>query len=353
MIEGKLDEDVSINTSNHYLSLLSDAVSDGFDVIHYLWETKARTSEDYVEVKDTEIAHLLGFKKKANGSYHEKARQKVSDIMKVLSAVSVDLKASITRKYNKGGKAVKDTIEINSNLLTIRSRIKKTREVGKVEKWQRLSWTVKPGDALLPFLDRPNRQFAQINKKLLSYRSTKRRLAKRIGRSGTYFLRANFQRSQGIKKISVQALLKDAGVCFAKSNPRRFIDQFEEARETLLRDGIFKSMNYEDPQIFEMLADSSYTVNLSERWLSAIIVIEAPDKVVAAYKKMLNKNNSLQQQVDPLCAIKKLLENGKTKTEIAATLGIGKSYLSMIVNGKRAISDNIIAKVKSSGLLHS
>ena len=343
-----LDLNTSITRSNDYLCHLRDMLSDAFDAYLYFWDMRAKFVTDTVEVTERELAEILGLAIQKNGAYHPDTRKKLDKITKMWDALKADVKISIKKKTGRG-KEVTRYLKMKGRFFE-QSRWEEGEEIDNVEKWSRVSWKFRIGDVLAPFLEAPNRSLAYIPRKILQYRSNSLIATKRIGRSCLYLLRSGADLG-GIKVASISEILADAGVKFKDKHPRKNLEQFEDARQRLIKDQVFDSIRYEsleDEQYFKEILRGKKDQKFKLRWLEAKVVIKSLTSDNKNKDFTLNKDLHIPQAQDLVTYLTKYLAWSQVaKSELARKIGIGNSSLSMLLNQTRKPSKGNKSKIEA------
>lgn len=343
-----IDIKTSISTSNEYLQNLRDMLSDSFDAYLYFWDMRAKYATDTVEVTERELAEILGLEVQKNGAYHPKTRKELDKITKMWDAIKADVKISI-KKSTRAGKETERYLTLKGRFFE-HSRWEEGEVEDNIEKWSRVSWKYRIGHVLVPFLESPNRSLAYIPKKILQYRGNHLKITKRIGRSCLYLLRSGANTDSN-RVATIEEIFSDAGIDLSRRT-RSNLEQFEDARERLVKDGIFQSLDYKNPDdavYFDKVLRGHNDSRFKNRWLKAQLVI----------KPVLEKNDRkvveeahpivVQDTLDTLVAdLKKYLAwSNSSKSKLASNIGIGNSSLSMLLNQTRKPSRGNKVKIET------
>ena len=338
-----------IRECNEQLDRLGDRAADLFDVVKYIWTIKANRNEDYVIVHVDEIADILGYKKRKIGGYPHSVKVTISQLMELLRLVQLEISVGII-DYSPQGKRVKKTWKMKSPAVSVAASIQKIEEEeGRTTVKSEYSWKLRPGDVLSPFLDAPNKRWAFLDRKVLELCPQKEKFAKRLGKSGTWFFKVNFQSRAGRTRIKVKTLLYDAIINVNERSPGKTVESFDRARELLVKQGIFKSFEYENPTLVEDCL-CQRKKGWVETWLNFCVVLEPPDELIGIYT---SKPPRIEQKFDAVGALKELTEKGFTLVTLASKVGCSQPYLSMLITGKKKVSKKMEGKIKEVQILNS
>lgn len=344
----EIDIETSISTSNGYLENLRDLVSDSFDAYLYFWDMRAKYVTDTVVVTERELAEVLGLEVQKNGSYHPKTRRELTKIASLWDALKADVKASV-RKKTQTGEEISRYLKVEGRFFEL-SMFEEGEEVESVKKWSRVCWMYQIGTVLMPFLEKPNKELAYIPKKILQYRGKVFRATKRIGRSCLYLLRSGAN-GRDLRIASIAEILAEAGVAFKHRHPRTSLEQFEDARERLVKDKIFQTIDYassEDATYFANIMKGSKDRRFKKRWLEAKVVIKP---ILGDHRQNadVQQTEISKSPANKLTAdlVKYLAWSQISKTQLADNIGIGKSSLSMLLSQTRKPSRGNKGKIEA------
>lgn len=328
------------------MRLLGDRASDLYDVIKYLWMVGANSPNESKIIKVDEILTILGFNKQKAGGHKIRHKQAIARLMDLLRLIHLKVSVVIY-EYDENNRKKSRRRTIKSPAIIVDSCVEDVEEEDGKTSEVDYQWEVRPGKVLSPFLDAPNKRWAFMDRKILELSPSADKYAKRIGKSGTWYFKLNFKSRCGKTILKVSSLLRDSMIEVNARSPGKTAEAFEAAREKLVKEGIFKTFEYEDLSILETLATRAK--GWKQAWLDSLVVLEPPGEIVDIYETPTTKKTEKTGADSPQDAVSMLNEfiqsNGMTQPEAAALIGCSQPHLSMILKRRRKMSKRLEQKV--------
>lgn len=257
---------------------LSDSDADTLDGIMSTWLAAARSPTDRVPVCIDDLLRLRGLKAKRGGSgrrggYGPDQRAALWRCLLHLQDIWVDVAETKPRGKQKPRK-------IQSKALIMTDRVGQQRIDGSMDVERIL---ITPGAAFGAFLFGPGRQTALLSAEALRYHPKRLRIEKRLARLFAWHWRAG-ARSGGnhIRPYRVRTLAEEVGLETDRpKNPARVRDRLETALNRLETDRLIGGWEYRD-----LNEDTLPRQGWLRRWLDARVLIEAPEQIKDAYRRL-------------------------------------------------------------------
>lgn len=219
------------------------ATAQTFLALAGLWlrDNKGRSHETYMTVGASDLLRFQGRKPSSNHGFDiDEIMAKGRDVW-VLSRISVPKAEAVTYK---SGKQVR-SLSIGPLFMVQAFDVQQTLEPGEVKSVVRFRYHM--GRELFDWLCGEKPQFAEVSGKLLAYHPTRQKLQILLGFSLAYYDRVNDKQRRTEHKITLPALLNMAGLEIDKTNPKRFLEQVEDALRELGSDGVIPGIALQKP----------------------------------------------------------------------------------------------------------
>lgn len=148
-------------------------------------------------------------------------------------------------------------------------------------------WFISPGYIFRKYLFSGDisRQTALLSKKILQFDYDKQAIEKDIGRYLTYIWRID----ENKKRLRVNNLLSKGNLEINVSRPKRTLEKFERALNTLQESGVISAWEYEEGQAL------TSGRGWCRKWKEQIVVITAPEELIEHYKTIReNKQKEIE-----------------------------------------------------------
>jgi len=219
------------------------ATAQTFLALAGLWlrDNKSRSHETYMTIGASDLLRYQGRKPSSNHGFdNDEIMAKGRDVW-VLSRISVPKAEAVTYK---SGKQVR-SLSIGPLFMVQAFDVQQTLDAADVKSVVRFRYHL--GKDLHEWLCGEKPQFAEVSGKLLAYHPTRQKLQILLGFSLAYYDRVNDKQRRGEHKISLPALLNLSGLEIDKTNPKRFLEQVEDALGELGCDGVIPGVALQKP----------------------------------------------------------------------------------------------------------
>ena len=264
---------------------LSDLDADALDALCALWLYQARTPQEDAVAEVDELLALRGLHAKRDGhgrrgGYEPEQRTAMLQALAHLQNLWLDMSALEVYDVTPSGKRRRTPTRqaVRSRALTITDLFGQTRLDGGFDLHKFL---FRPGTVFAHFLFGPGRQTALLAVRALRYDPYRQTWEKRLARYLSYQWRCKAQGGRYWQPFRVASLLDAMGVELDRRDPARTRARLEKALETLLQDLLITAWQYER-------WDETWATRRGwgQHWLHATILIEPPEVIRAAYRRL-------------------------------------------------------------------
>ena len=269
----------------HQRAELSDLDADALDALCALWLYQARTPQEDAVAEVDELLALRGLHAKRDGhgrrgGYEPEQRTAMLQALAHLQNLWLDMSALEVYDVTPTGKRRRTPTRqaVQSRALTITDLFGQTRLDGGFDLHKFL---FRPGTVFAHFLFGPGRQTALLAVRALRYDPYRQTWEKRLARYLSYQWRCKAQGGHYWQPFRVASLLAALGVELDRRDPARTRARLEKALDTLLRDLLISAWQYER-------WDEAWTTRRGwgQHWLQATMLIEPPEVIRAAYRRL-------------------------------------------------------------------
>jgi hypothetical protein len=263
-----------------YAESLGDRDSDLMIKAMAKFAERAKNPRDRVVISIDELCEALGYTRITSGtgggaSFRPEDKATVRARFEQLQAGYLTIYGA--GKFPGGRR----NVDIESRVLTIHDRAGQADIDGRIPEWTKV--TVGFGDAWsVPLFDKKGRLTALLQEKTLAYDPIKQRLEKRIGKRLGWYWRMNRDAQATAARTVAQWIRDDVGDD-PDSYDRRQAERFEQALDTLVRDGQIGAWGYTGHQERIDRADGKQARGWLERWLEREVIVEMPESLRMAY----------------------------------------------------------------------
>jgi hypothetical protein len=263
-----------------YAESLGDRDSDLMIKAMAKFAERAKNPRDQVIISIDELCEALGYTRNNSGTGGG-ASFRLEDKATVRARFE-QLQAGYLTIYGAGKfPGGRRSVDVESRVLTIHDRAGQADIDGRVPEWTKV--TVGFGDAWsVPLFDKKGRLTALLQEKTLAYDPIKQRLEKRIGKRLGWYWRMN-RNAQATAARTVAQWIRDDVGDEPETYDRRQAERFEQALDTLRRDGQIGAWGYTGHQERIDRADGKQTRGWLERWLEREVIVEMPESLRMAY----------------------------------------------------------------------
>jgi len=178
--------------------------------------------------------HRTGLVRERAG-HRDEDRARIAESMGRLDEVWIQLEGMALLTPHSDRKPTRADYACESKLLAITDRI--ARDGAPV------AWRYRPGDWLIPFLERPNRQTVLFPQQALRYDPYHQMWEKRLARYLTFHLRMDAKNARPLVR-QVGLLLDELNLPDDRRHPERMRTRFEAALARLVTDGVIGGWGY-------------------------------------------------------------------------------------------------------------
>lgn len=337
-----------IEKAQNQAQSLTDLDVDMFDALCSIFLSKARYTEDIIEIHFTDLLMIRGLKPKLGGEgrrggYEQQQKDKVLQSLTKIQSLWLELnKATVYEK----GKAVQTQLQGRTFLFVDHNRIE--YDIAQLDKHKTFTFTV--DKVFTKYLYGSGRQIALLPIQTLHYNPYSQKWEKRLARYFSWRWRTQARKGDFLQPNKIRTLLEAIGENVNERTPSRTRDRLEKALDQLLEDGVLSAWHYHKWD--ETIANNKGWVRL---WLDSTILVEPPEIIKDQYRSIektksashysLNFQDSAQHKAkgvtigNQLRAIRK--QFNLSLLQVSEELEISPSYISNIERGVKTPSVKI------------
>lgn len=327
---------------------LTDLDVDMFDALCSIFLSKARHTEDIIEIHFNDLLMIRGLKPKLGGEgrrggYEQQQKDKVLQSLTKIQSLWLELnKATVYEK----GKAVQTQLQGRTFLFVDDNR--NEYDIAKLDKQKTFTFTV--DKVFTKYLYGSGRQIALLPIQTLHYNPYSQKWEKRLARYLSWRWRTQARKGDFLQPNKIRTLLEAIGETVNERTPSRTRDRLEKALDQLLEDGVLSAWHYHKWD--ESIANNKGWVRL---WLDSTILVEPPEIIKEQYRSIEKTKNTVHYAIDiqdnaqhkakgatigkQLRSIRKQFD--LSLLQVAEELEISSSYISNIERGIKTPSVKI------------
>lgn len=337
-----------IEKAQNQAQSLTDLDVDMFDALCSIFLSKARYTEDIIEIHFTDLLMIRGLKPKLGGEgrrgeYEQQQKDKVLQSLTKIQSLWLELnKATVYEK----GKAVQTQLQGRTFLFVDHNR--NEYDIAQLDKHKTFTFTV--DKVFTKYLYGSGRQIALLPIQTLHYNPYSQKWEKRLARYFSWRWRTQARKGDFLQPNKIRTLLEAIGENVNERTPSRTRDRLEKALDQLLEDGVLSAWHYHKWD--ETIANNKGWVRL---WLDSTILVEPPEIIKDQYRSIektkspshysINFQDSAQHKAkgvtigNQLRAIRK--QFNLSLLQVSEELEISPSYISNIERGVKTPSVKI------------
>ncbi|MFJ5766355.1 helix-turn-helix domain-containing protein [Lysinibacillus sp. NPDC093210] len=327
---------------------LTDLDVDMFDALCSIFLSKARYTEDIIEIHFTDLLVIRGLKPKLGGEgrrggYEQQQKDKVLQSLTKIQSLWLELnKATVYEK----GKAVQTQLQGRTFLFVDYNR--NEYDIAQLDKQKTFTFTV--DKVFTKYLYGSGRQIALLPIQTLHYNPYSQKWEKRLARYFSWRWRTQARKGDFLQPNKIRTLLEAIGENVNERTPSRTRDRLEKALDQLLEDGVLSAWHYHKWD--ETIANNKGWVRL---WLDSTILVEPPEIIKNQYRSIEKTKSTTHYALDfqdsaqhkakgatignQLRAIRK--QFNLSLLQVSEELEISPSYISNIERGIKTPSVKI------------
>lgn len=336
---------------------MDELTLDVLNVICSQWiQRQPKNRTDMLRITADDILEKRGLMKHESGGgrrggYTLEQRNAIQTRMLALSNIWVSVDNMKVTVF-ENNKRLRKSTRYESPAVVITGRFGDVNEDGEVDVW---TWNVRPGDVFAEYLLHPvSRETALLAEKALSYDPYRRSVEKLL----SFYISWQWRIRQGngdyLRPYRVRTLLEAIQVDIIQTRAARLRAKLEKALDNLCKDGIIADWQYskqgELPR-YDWL----------EEWLGWTIIIEPPPSIITHYLRGIKDQPETEQMTmftdrsdidsyaaDPAVKLRLLREKmGLSQGQMAEKLGVTRSLVNLVENGRRSCSDALKEKIEA------
>jgi DNA-binding XRE family transcriptional regulator len=337
-----------IEKAHNQAQNLTDLDVDMFDALCSIFLSKARYTEDIIEIHFTDLLVIRGLKPKLGGEgrrggYEQQQKDKVLQSLTKIQSLWLELnKATVYEK----GKAVQTQLQGRTFLFVDHNR--NEYDIAQLDKQKTLTFTV--DKVFTKYLYGSGRQIALLPIQTLHYNPYSQKWEKRLARYFSWRWRTQARKGDFLQPNKIRTLLEAIGENVNERTPSRTRDRLEKALDQLLEDGVLSAWHYHKWD--ETIANNKGWVRL---WLDSTILVEPPEIIKNQYRSIEKTKSTTHYALDfqdsaqhkakgatfgnQLRAIRK--QFNLSLLQVSEELEISPSYISNIERGVKTPSVKI------------
>ena len=341
-----------VEKARHQVQSLTDLDVDMFDALCSVFLSKARYTEDIIEIQFNDLLLIRGLKPKLGGEgrrggYEQKQKDKVLQSLTNIQSLWMELnKATIYEK----GKAVQTQLQGRTFLFVDHNR--KEYDISQLNNQKSFTFTV--DKIFTKYLYGSGRQIALLPIQTLYYNPYSQTWEKRIARYFSWRWRTQARKGDFLQPNKIRTLLEAIGENLNERTPSRTRDRLEKALDQLLEDGVLSAWHYHKWD--ETIANNKGWVRL---WLDSTILVEPPELIKEQYRSIEKTKKMPHYPIDfsdtahhktkgstignQLRAVRK--QFSLSLLQVSEELEISPSYISNIERGIKTPSVKIQNKM--------
>ena len=331
---------------------LSDLDVDMFDALCSIFLSKARYTEDIIEIQFNDLLLIRGLKPKLGGEgrrggYEQKQKDKVLKSLTNIQSLWMELNKAIV--YEKG-KPVQTQLQGRTFLFVDQNR--KEYDISQINNQKSFTFTV--DKVFTKYLYGSGRQIALLPIQTLHYNPYSQTWEKRLARYFSWRWRTQARKGDFLQPNKIRTLLEAIGENLNERTPSRTRDRLEKALDQLLEDGVLSAWHYHKWD--ETIANNKGWVRL---WLDSTILVEPPVIIKEHYRSIEKTKKASHTVIDiqdiahqktkgatignQLRAVRK--QFSLSLLQVSEELEISPSYISNIERGIKTPSVKIQNKM--------
>lgn len=325
---------------------LDDMTADIYDAIMVEWMERAKYPEQMVMITLDQIMEYRALKPKTDEKgrrrgHRREDKEKID--RRVMAMTQVFIKFDeVTVTEEKDGKRRQKKIQAEGPLLQVDVKYSEKRDDGKAEV---LGYHCRPGLPIAMGLYGPGRVTARMARMALEMDPYREKYEKRLLRYFAYLWRTRQAKGDYNQGVKVSTMLEVIGLEVEKKNPARTKERLEAALDRLKERGGIADWEYEGGD--ETIVG---TRGWAGKWLDWRVAVEPPAFIMDHYRAKIN-NPEPKRPALPEGDLRKAIretrkERGLTIAQAAEEIGISKSMLSMIENGRAKIGPRVRPKIE-------
>ncbi|MFJ7662187.1 helix-turn-helix domain-containing protein [Lysinibacillus sp. NPDC097162] len=337
-----------IEKAHNQAQNLTDLDVDMFDALCSIFLSKARYTEDIIEIHFTDLLMIRGLKPKLGGEgrrggYEQQQKDKVLQSLTKIQSLWLELnKATVYEK----GKAVQTQLQGRTFLFVDHNR--NEYDIAQLDNQKTFTFTV--DKVFTKYLYGSGRQIALLPIQTLHYNPYSQKWEKRLARYFSWRWRTQARKGDFLQPNKIRTLLEAIGENVNERTPSRTRDRLEKALDQLLEDGVLSAWHYHKWD--ETIANNKGWVRL---WLDATILVEPPEIIKEQYRSIEKTKSTTHYALDfqdsaqhkakgatignQLRAIRK--QFNLSLLQVSEELEISPSYISNIERGVKTPSVKI------------
>lgn len=351
--DGSIDTHTMIEQAQNLAQSLTDLDVDMFDALCSIFLSKARYTEDIIEIHFNDLLRIRGLKPKLGGKgrrggYEQQQKDKVLQSLTKIQSLWLELnKATIYEK----GKPVQTQLQGRTFLFV--DEYRNEYNIAHIDNQK--TFTVTVDKIFTKYLYGSGRQIALLPIQTLHYNPYSQKWEKRLARYLSWRWRTQARKGDFLQPNKIRTLLEAIGENINERTPSRTRDRFEKALDQLLEDGVLSAWHYHKWD--ESIANHKGWVRL---WLDATILVEPPELIKEQYRSIEKTKNTTHSAIGfqdsvqhtekgatighQLRAIRK--QFNLSLLQVSEELEISPSYISNIERGIKTPSVKIQNNIK-------
>lgn len=331
---------------------LSELDVDVYDALCSFFLSKAKHHKDTVEIHLDDLLSIRGLKPKLGGfgrrgGYENNQRSQVLRALSKIQNLWINLeKATVYEK----GKPVQ--LKLKGRAYIFKDKNNEDYIFGKQTPEKKFMFTV--DEVFAKYLYGSGRQVALLPIQALQYNPYQERWEKKLTRYLSWRWRTQARRGDYLQPHKISTLLDVTGEEINERAPSRTRDRLEQAFDTLLKDGVIASWQYE--KWHESIASNKGWARV---WGNSTVLIDPPETIKVQYRPIEKKHRAqpkpynnrkysdVQKSVgnigEQIKSIRRRL--GLTLLQVAEELEISSSYLSNIEREIKIPSNKIQKRI--------
>lgn len=343
-IEGRLNDSAidewRQKVADYVLTKMDDLNADLLDYIFAYWIQRSSSPEQTVVISAEDFFKCRGLRPRSH-SYWTAQKKEIAERIALLSNTWINLQDAEAYGQDSKGRRKKQR-QLKSRAIVVSTAAEESSENGEKEFYFKL----RPGDLFLGMLcSKTGKQLALMSQKVLEYDYYRYPWEKRCARYFTWLHRIRQGRGEYLKGVRVRSLLEGIRKEVSPGNPRKTKNRLEQALDTLCKDKIFSSWQYQKCNE-EIVGKKGWV----QHWLDWVLIVEPSQEVLDQYEKIKPLPASKNERViniHPPCS--ELVENMKakrkersmTQLQAAEEIGIAPNYYAMLERGVREPSGRL------------
>lgn len=315
---------------------VTDLDVDLFDALCSIFLSKARHSQDLIEIYFDDLLLMRGLKAKLGGEgrrggYEHKQRKQILKSLTKIQSLWMEIERAIV--YEKG-KPIE--MKLQGRTFLFKDNSGKERRILDMADTKKFYFTV--DKVFAKFLYGSGRQVALLPIQTLRYNPYHQTWEKRLARYISWRWRTQARKGDFLQPNKIRTLLDTIGEEMNIRTPSRTRERLEKALDTLQADGVLADWYYDKWE--ESIADHKGWARL---WLNCTIIIEPPTIIKEHYHSIerVKKAKYVQEKplgMESLESIGEQLRITRTRlrltlSQVAEELEVSPSYVSHIERG--------------------